>query len=81
MLYHRAREIEARLADLLRLIEGGRYSTPKLVMALGISKPTVSRCLSALRVRGYNIRAAKGADGWSHELGAESHVSPNGGPT
>jgi biotin operon repressor len=81
MLYQRSREIEARLADLLRLIQGGRYSTPKLAVALGISKPTVSRCLSALRDRGYSIRAVKGADGWAYELGADSQVSPNGGPT
>jgi biotin operon repressor len=82
MLYQRSREIEGRLADLLWLIQRGRYSTPKLASALGISKPTVSRCLSALRDRGYSIRAVKGADGWAYELGADSsQVSLDGGQT
>jgi biotin operon repressor len=72
MLYQHSKEIEARLTDLLRLIESGRYSTPKLAHALGVSVPTVSRCLSALRDRGYSIQAVRGSDGWAYELQADS---------
>jgi biotin operon repressor len=80
MVYQRSREIESRLADLLKLVQTGRYSTPKLAAALSVSKPTVSRCISALRSRGYPIRAVKTPDGWGYELRAEpSSASPIGG--
>lgn len=70
MLYQRSREIESRLADLLKLIESGDFSTPKLAAALGTSKPTVSRCISALRKRGYDIHSVKNADGWAYRIGS-----------
>ena len=80
MIYQRSSEIESRLAELLRLIRTGRYSTPKLATALGISKPTVSRCISALRERGYGIRVVKDAKGWAYELiGEPASVNPQGG--
>jgi biotin operon repressor len=68
MLYQRSRQIESRLADLLKLIETGRFSTPKLAVALGISKPTVARCISALRERGYAIRSVKDTEGWAYKI-------------
>jgi biotin operon repressor len=71
MLYRRSQEIEKRLADLVRLIRTGRHSTPSLAATLGISRPTVARCIMALRERGYTIRAVKDAQGWSYELVAE----------
>src|SRR5262245_8195261 len=71
MVYQRSSEIESRLADLLNLIQSGRYSTPRLASALSVSKPTVSRCISALRDRGYYIRAVKSPEGWAYELCAE----------
>jgi biotin operon repressor len=72
MVYQRSREIESRLADLLRLIQTGRYSTRKLPAALGVSHPTASRCISALRERGYPIQAVGGPEGWAYELTAAS---------
>jgi Mn-dependent DtxR family transcriptional regulator len=48
MLYDRSLEIETRLDTVLRLIRTGRYSTPKLAQQLGVSIPTVSRCVTAL---------------------------------
>ena len=71
MLYRRSREIEKRLADLVKLIQTGRHSSLTLATALGISRPTVARCITALRERGYTIRAVKDAAGWSYELVAE----------
>jgi biotin operon repressor len=71
MLYRRSQEIEKRLADLVQLIRTGRHSTPTLAAALGISRPTVARCITALRERGYTIRAVKDAQGWCYELVAE----------
>jgi len=68
MLYERSREIEQRLDTVLRLIRSGRFSTPMLAEELGVSIPTVSRCVSALRDRGYDIRSEKQANGWSYVL-------------
>ncbi|MHB1785266.1 MAG: HTH domain-containing protein [Acidimicrobiales bacterium] len=80
MVYQRSREIESRLSDLLTLIQTGRYSTPKLAATLGISKPTVSRCVSALRERGYLIESVKGPEGWAYILAEGSTAaSPPGG--
>jgi biotin operon repressor len=68
MLYDRSLEIEQRLGDVLKLVRGGQQSTPTLAKALNISEPTVSRCLKALRNRGYSIRAVKRGESWSYEL-------------
>lgn len=76
-MYRRAEEIENRLQTLLRLIRDGKYSTPKLAKALEVSPPTVSRCLTALRERGYTIRAVNEGGCWSYELAGEP-VRPNG---
>jgi biotin operon repressor len=61
MLYDRSLKIEIRLDTLLRLIRTGRYSTPKLAKQLGVSVPTVSRCVTALRSTGYDIKAERQA--------------------
>jgi biotin operon repressor len=71
MPYRRAQVIENRLRDLTELVRGGGHSTPSLAQKLGISQPTISRCLTALRERGYVIRSVKNADGWSYELVSE----------
>jgi biotin operon repressor len=71
MIYKRSQAIEKRLHDILDLVRRGRHSTPTLAQALDISQPTVSRCLMALRQRGYLIRAVKDEIGWSYELPAE----------
>lgn len=72
MVYNRSLEIERRLEDLLRLVREGQQSTPTLAKALSISEPTVSRCLKALRSRGYAIRAIKRGETWSYELEKQS---------
>ncbi len=71
MLYVRSREIENRLNALVGLIRAGGQSTLTLATALGVSRPTVCRCLAALRDRGYSIRSVKNVDGWSYEIVAE----------
>lgn len=75
VIYKRSQEIEKRLADIISLVSRGRYSTPALARALAVSQPTVSRCLSALRQRGYSIRPVKDKSGWSYELTATPAVS------
>ncbi len=64
MLYERSLEIERRLETVVRLIRTGHYSTPKLAERLGVSIPTVSRYVTALRERGYEIKALREARGW-----------------
>ncbi len=59
MPFGRSREIERRLDDLLRLIRTGRYSRPLLAEEVDVSIPTISRCVTVLRVRGHDIRAEK----------------------
>jgi hypothetical protein len=67
MLYQRSLEIERRLNTLLRLIQTGLHSTPKLAEWLGVSIP-ISFYEIALRARGYNIKALKEARGWRFVL-------------
>jgi biotin operon repressor len=68
MLYARSLEIEQRLDHVLRLIRTGKFSTPKLAEEVGVSIPTISRCVSALRERGHDIRAEKQGNGWHYIL-------------
>jgi predicted DNA-binding transcriptional regulator YafY len=78
MLYERSLAIEHRLNALLCLIQRGHYSTATLAAELGVSVPTVSRDIAALRQRGYGIRAMRGPDGWCYELTAEPTSTLNG---
>ncbi len=71
MRYQRYQDIEQRLTELIRLIRIGRHSTRTLAAALGVSRPTISRDIGALRERGYAIRAVKDAEHWAYELTAE----------
>jgi biotin operon repressor len=68
MLYERSMQIEQRLETVLRLIHHGKYSTPKIAEELGVSIPTVSRAVCALRERGHDIRAERYEDGWRYVL-------------
>jgi biotin operon repressor len=68
MMYQRSHEIEQRLETVLQLIRTGRYSTPTLAEEVGVSIPTVSRCVNALRERGHDIKAEKHTDGWRYVL-------------
>ena len=70
MLYERSRKIEARLLTTAQLIQAGGQSTTTLAAALGVSRPTVCRCIAALRDRGYLIRAVKDHHGGSYEIAA-----------
>jgi biotin operon repressor len=78
MFYQRSFTIERRLEEVLRLIRSGSHSTPSLAAELGISIPTVSRSLTALRERGHDIRPERGPDGWHYVL-VEQETS-NGPP-
>lgn len=69
MLYQRSLEIEQRLETVLSLIRRGGYSTPMIAEELGVSVPTVSRAVCALKERGHRIRAEKQSNGWSYVLG------------
>jgi biotin operon repressor len=68
MLYQRSREIEQRLEEVLGLVRAGRYSTPKMAEKVGVSIPTISRCVTALRQRGHCIRAERHGEQWRYVL-------------
>jgi len=69
-------EIERRLETVVRLIRTGHFSTPRLAERLGVSIPTVSRYVTALRQRGYEIKAMKESRGWRYILASK----PTGRP-
>lgn len=66
MLYQRSLDIERRLQTVLQLIETGRYSTPDLAEEVGVSIPTISRDVTALRQRGHKILAERQAGAWHY---------------
>jgi biotin operon repressor len=71
MLYQRSLDIEQRLQAVLRLIRSGHFSKPGIAEQLGVSIPTVSRDVTALRERGYEIRSRRDGNGWRYVLGPE----------
>lgn len=71
MIYERSQDIERRLHQLVNLVRKGNYSTPTLAKRLGVSVPTVSRSLAALRQRGYIIRSVRQPQQWVYELVSE----------
>lgn len=79
MFYQRSLEIERRLEAVLALIRKGSYSTPKIAEKVGVSIPTVSRDVTALRQRGHDIRAERGEDGWRYKLEHEVRVRARAG--
>lgn len=75
MLYQRSLDIERRLETVLKLVETGRYSTPTIAEELGVSIPTVSRDVTALRERGHEIRSWRRDNGtWCYRLTAKSSL-------
>lgn len=68
MVYQQSLEIERRLDRVLSLIRTGRYSTPMMADEIGVSIPTISRCVTALRARGHDIKATKHGNGWRYAL-------------
>ena len=78
MPFERSLEIERRLDTVLRLIRtGGILDCPCWPGEVGVSIPTISRCVTALRMRGYPIRAEKHEDGWHYVLAGKTAGSPN----
>ena len=71
MPYQRSLDIEQRLKAVLQMISTGKYSTPRLAEELRVSIPTISRCVTALRERGHDIRAEKLSEGWHYVLDRE----------
>jgi len=78
VLYERSLGIEQRLQSVLDLVRSGRYSTPVIAEKLGVSVPTVSRDVTALRERGHNIRAERRGDGWRFVLEERGSVNRHG---
>lgn len=72
MRYQRSLAIETRLQTVLRLIRSGRFSTPMLAKQVGVSIPTVSRDVNALRERGYEIHPERKSGSWHYVLGVRS---------
>jgi predicted DNA-binding transcriptional regulator YafY len=68
MRYQQTLEIHQRLETVLRLIRTGRYSTPALAKKVGVSIPTISRIVAALREQGNDIRAERARGGWRYVL-------------
>jgi biotin operon repressor len=68
MCYERSQNIEIRLQQVLELVKRGNSSTPMIAAELGVSVPTVSRCIEALRTRGHEIRSEKRGTHWCYLL-------------
>jgi transposase len=68
MRYQQTLEIHQRLETVLRLIRTGNYSTPALAETVGVSIPTISRIVAALREQGHDIRAERTSSGWRYVL-------------
>ena len=68
MLYEHSEEVVGRVEQALRLIESGEYSTQSLASELGVSVPTASRLICALRQRGYEIKSIKNGRSWHYRL-------------
>lgn len=75
MFYQRSYEIERRLEAVLRMIREGRFSTPKIAKEIGVSIPTISRDVTALRQRGHEIRAEWSEHGWRYVLAKPQNAS------
>ena len=74
MPYERARQIEMRFHETLRLIAKEPLNARQLAAALEVSTATVQRLIAELRRRGYSIRSVHDASGWRYEL--LDHHSP-----
>lgn len=68
MRYQHSLEIHERLETVLQLIRTGGYSTPALADEMGVSIPTISRIVAALRARGHAIRAERHDGGWRYVI-------------
>jgi len=71
ILYERSLTIERRLETVLDLIRSGSFSTPAIAEKLGVSVPTVSRDVTALRERGFQVQAKRRGNTWRYVLAAD----------
>ena len=74
MRYQHSLEIHERIEEVLRLIKTGRYSTPALAEKVGVSIPTISRIVAALRALGHAIHAERTGSVWRYVI--ESKQAP-----
>ena len=72
MRYQQTLEIHQRLKTVLRLIRTGTYSTPALAEKVGVSIPTISRIVAALREQGHQIRAERTNQGCRYVLPSQT---------
>lgn len=79
MLYTKSLEIETRLDSLLRFVRTGQYGADELAEELGVSVPTISRGIAALRNRGHSIKARKLAGVWRYTLPENKQSLESGG--
>lgn len=75
MHYRQSLKMERRLEAVLRLTRAGENSTLANAEIIGVSIPTVSRRVEALRERGYIIKAEEGAVGWRYCLAGREQQS------
>jgi transposase len=68
MRYQQTIEIHERIEEVFRLIETGEYSTPALAEKVGVSVPTISKIVAALRERGHAIQAERTRGAWRYVL-------------
>jgi predicted DNA-binding transcriptional regulator YafY len=78
MQYGRSYSIEKRLQDVLELARAGRYSAQEMAERVGVSVPTISRDITALRERGYPVLAARRGNTWCYVL--PKHAQPESRP-
>jgi biotin operon repressor len=68
MRYQHSLEVHKRLEAVLQLVRTGRYSTPTIAAMIGVSIPTISRIVAALREQGHQIQAERTRQGWRYVL-------------
>lgn len=68
MRYQHSIDLHERIGEVLQLIQRGQYSTPALAEEVGVSIPTISRIVAALREQGYDIQAERHRSGWRYVL-------------
>lgn len=57
---------EARLAAIIERLKVGPCPVERLAEELGVSKQTLSKCMTALRERGHDVRTIRGPEGWTY---------------
>jgi biotin operon repressor len=72
--YQQTIQIHQRLETVLRLVRTGEYSTPALAEAVGVSIPTISRVVAALREQGHDIRSERTKEGWRYIWLSKTHA-------